>query len=167
MVVEEVGIKKYKAEQLRKGAASWFAWIGGLSLVNSVLAISGKQFSFTFGLGMAQVGDALVANESPIFQLLGLFVAFGSAGVFILFSWLARHTWVVFPIGTAVYALDAVLFLIVGDWLSLGFHGFALFLIIGGWRAAKKLESEIATESAATVTGEQAVATTPAEPGAV
>jgi len=165
MVTEEVGIKKFKAEQLRKGAASWFAWIGSLSLLNSILALSGKQFSFTFGLGMAQVGDALVANESPFLRILGLFVAFGSAGVFILFWWLARHTWIVFPVGTAIYGLDAVLFLLVADWLSLGFHGFALFLIIGGWRAAKKLEREIECASATSGAGEPAVAATFAEPG--
>jgi uncharacterized membrane protein len=38
-----------------------------------------------------------------------------------------------------VYALDALLFVLVGDWLVLGFHGLALYGMWRGWRAARSL----------------------------
>jgi hypothetical protein len=38
-----------------------------------------------------------------------------------------------------LYGLDGLLFLIVQDWLSFGFHVFALFCIFGGYRSLKNL----------------------------
>jgi hypothetical protein len=38
-----------------------------------------------------------------------------------------------------IYALDALLFLFVQDYLGVGFHIFVLFLIAGGFRANRML----------------------------
>jgi hypothetical protein len=128
-----------KAEQARKGAASWFWWIGALSILNSILAMNGKQLSLTFGLGIAQIGDTWMAGDSGLFQTLGLFLTFGGAGFFLLMGWLAHHWEAAFRLGIAAYGLDAIVFLAAEDFLGLAFHAFALFVISAGyhsWRRA-------------------------------
>jgi hypothetical protein len=136
---EKLAVDRYKAEQAMKGAASWFTWIGGLSVLNSALTSSGKEFSFTFGLGVSQIGDAFMANDSPALDTLGFFISFGFAGLFILFGWLARHWEPAFLIGVVIYGLDSILFLVAQDWVGFGFHLFALVLIISGYRAYRQL----------------------------
>lgn len=139
MEAEQIAVERYKADQMFKSAASWFWWIGALSIINSMITTSGKQFTFTFGLGISQIGDAWQASDSGILSTLGFFLSFGFSGLFILLAWLARHTTAALPIGIVVYSLDALLFLVAQDWLGLGFHLFALFLIVTGWRAYKRM----------------------------
>jgi hypothetical protein len=50
------------------------------------------------------------------------------------------HTWA-FLVGMILYALDGLIFLLVGDWLSVGFHVFALFCIFGGFSATRRLKA--------------------------
>lgn len=139
MEAGQIAVERYKAEQMFKSAAGWFWWIGALSLLNSTITMSGKQFNFTFGLGIAQIGDAWMAGDPGILSTLGFFISFGSSGLFLLLAWLARHTTVALPVGIAIYAADALLFLLAQDWLGLGFHVFALFLIVTGWRAYRRM----------------------------
>ena len=47
--------QKLRAEQIVKNGASWFLAIAGLSILNSVLTISGTGFHFIFGLGITQI----------------------------------------------------------------------------------------------------------------
>src|SRR5512138_3090367 len=42
-----------------KSGAAWFYWIAGLSLINSVAALSGSKWGFILGLGITQVFDAI------------------------------------------------------------------------------------------------------------
>src|SRR5690349_8489985 len=42
--------------QVRSGAR-WFFWIGGLSLINTLIAMSGRGLVFIVGLGMTQIID--------------------------------------------------------------------------------------------------------------
>lgn len=139
MEPEQIAVERYKAEQTLKSAASWFWWIGALSVINTAMSLGGKQFTFTFGLGVAQIGDAWMSGEGPLLSTIGFFLSFGSSALFLLLGWLSRHTPVALPVGIAVYALDALLFLFVQDWLGLGFHAFALFLIVSGWRAGRRM----------------------------
>jgi hypothetical protein len=44
--------QKLRAEQIVKNGAGWFLAIAGLSILNSVLNMSGAQFHFIFGLGI-------------------------------------------------------------------------------------------------------------------
>ena len=142
MQTEDIAVKRYKAEQAYKAAASWFWWIGALSILNSAIIMNGKQFNFTFGLGVSQIGDALMAGGSGLLSTLGLFLSFGFSGAFLLLAWLSQHTKVALPIGVALYGADSLLFLFFQDWLGLGFHLFALFLIVAGWRASRRLGAE-------------------------
>ena len=58
----------------------------------------------------------------------------------VLFGWLARKRmgWA-FILGMLLYFVDGLIFLLVQDWLSIGFHAFALFCIFGGYASLKKL----------------------------
>ena len=128
--------------------ANWFFWIAGLSLVNSVLMLSGTGWGFIIGLGMTQVIDgiateiALEANEAATVVKL---VAFGfdlvvagmCAGVGLLAR--KRFAWA-FILGMILYAMDGMIFLLVQDWLSFGFHVFALYGIWNGLKALRQLQ---------------------------
>ena len=141
-----VAVEQYKREQARNSAASWFWWIGALSLVNSVLTMNDTSFAFTFGLGVAQIGDAWMAGDSGLLSTLGFFLSFGFSGLFLLLGWLAKHWPPAFLIGMAVYALDSTIFIFAQDWIGVGFHAFALFLIASGYRAYRQAADAAAPE---------------------
>jgi hypothetical protein len=130
-----------KLENQVKSGASWFFWIAGLSVINSVVALSGSQWGFIMGLGVTQIvdtiGKTLGGAGVPVAIILDIIVA----GVFVLFGVFARqrHPWA-FIVGMVLYGLDGLLFLLGGDLLGLGFHGFALFCIFAGFSALKKLQ---------------------------
>src|ERR1700740_1421511 len=56
---DNLGIQKLRAEQMVKGGASWFLWIAGLSIVNSIIGMAGGGGDFIVGLGVTQVGDII------------------------------------------------------------------------------------------------------------
>jgi hypothetical protein len=74
--------------------ASWFYWIAGLSLINSISALSGSDWRFIFGLGITQIFDGvaegLPGGGKAIILILDLFVA----GLLVMFGVFAykRHT---------------------------------------------------------------------------
>jgi len=63
------------------------------------------------------------------------------AGFFVLFGFFSRKraTWA-FIVGIVVYALDGLLFLLVKDFVSIGFHVFALFFIVRGLMSLMQLK---------------------------
>ena len=58
--------QKLRAERVVKAGASWFLMVGSLSLINSVLAMSGSGIRFIFGLGIAQFVDALARQPETL-----------------------------------------------------------------------------------------------------
>src|SRR5437867_3953001 len=98
--------------QLKSGA-SWFYWIAGLSLVNSVVAFTGSGWSFILGLGITQVIDVFGQSLESGGKLVMLILDVVAAGVFILFGVFAhkRHTWA-FVVGMLLYALDGLIYLL-------------------------------------------------------
>lgn len=139
--------KKLKVEKQLQSGADWFFWIAGLSLINSIILFTGSEWGFIVGLGITRIIDSIglvIAEEAGV---AGKIIAFVfdiiAAGVFVLFGVFARkrYKWA-FVVGMVLYALDGLIFLLVGDFLSIAFHVFALFCIYGGFKAIKKL-SEI------------------------
>lgn len=124
--------------------SSWFWWITALSLINSIAALSGGNWRFFAGLGITQVVDEIV--KATELGTTGTAIAFIFdlliAGLFFIFGLLARkrYHWA-FILGMIVYALDALIFLIAQEFLSIAFHAFALFQIYKGFAASKKLSS--------------------------
>lgn len=125
-----------------KSGASWFYWIAGLSLVNSIAAATGKEFHFVLGLGITQVFDAIGAEVGGAGRLVTLVLDLVAAGVLVLFGVLGskRHLWA-FIIGMALLALDTILLLLFQSWISVGFHVFVLYCLFRGMQACRQLRT--------------------------
>jgi hypothetical protein len=108
------------------GGARWFWWIAGLSLVNTVLLHSGSDTSFVIGLGFTLLADAIFQSLKPVaFAIDALAI-----GAIFALGWFAGkgHAWA-FITGIVLYALDALIYVTMQSWMSVGFHVFALFFI--------------------------------------
>jgi hypothetical protein len=125
-----------------KGGASWFFWIAGLSLINSIVAFTGSEWGFILGLGITQIFDAIGQNIEGGGKAIVLVLDILAAGVFIFFGVFAnkRHTWA-FIVGMILYALDGLIFLVAQDWLGLGFHVFVLFCLFRGLQGCRQLNA--------------------------
>ena len=143
----EVDPREALEKRFRNGA-SWFFWVAGLSLVNSVVALFDGEWGFIFGLGVTQVVDALawsVGQEAPELAVVSKAVGFGVdfliVGAVVLMGWLAhkRLVWV-FVVGLVFYVGDALLCLVAGDLLGLAFHGFVFFAVTSGLMACRQLK---------------------------
>ena len=133
--------QKLRAEQLVKNGAGWFLAVAGLSIVNSILTMSGTHFSFIFGLGITQSVDAIGRQSGATGSTLGLIVNVFIAGVFVLFWNFARkgEKWA-FLVGMTLYAIDGLILLPFKDYLSAAFHAYALFRIYGGMQGIPALQ---------------------------
>ncbi len=137
-----------RTESAFKSGASWFFWIAGLSLINSIVFRLGGSLTFIFGLGVSQVVDVLgkvLAEEIPEIAapiqvasvLLGLLIL----AAFVLFGIFAhrRHAWA-FVLGMIAYGLDALVLLAFRDFVASAFHLLALFGLYRGIRALRQLK---------------------------
>lgn len=133
--------QKLRAEQIVKNGASWFLAIAGLSILNSVLAMSGTGFHFIFGLGITEIVDAIGREGGTTGSALGLVVNLFIAGVFYMFWHFARRgeKWA-FLAGMALYAVDGMILVPFKEFLSVAFHAYALFRIYGGMQGLPVLE---------------------------
>jgi hypothetical protein len=121
--------------QRMEGGASWFYWIAGLSLVNTVTGAIGSSWGFVIGLGFTQVEA-------------GWALSLGSVGLFALLGWLARKPSIAaFWIGIVLFGLDTLIFLVAGDWVGVAFHGLALYFLWTGLKAAREMK-KLAARSA-------------------
>jgi hypothetical protein len=123
-----------------KNASGWFIWVAGLSLLNSVLYLSGVRFQFIFGLGFAQLVDVLARRIGGLTYVLDFIINGFLIGVFVVFWNFARtgKRWALVA-GMSIYALDGLLMLALRSWLGVAFHAFALFSMYGGLTAISKL----------------------------
>ena len=126
-------------ESQRRNGAQWFYWVAALSLINSVVALTGAQWRFILGLGVTQVVQEL-SQRSPSADVIAGLVSLGVIGLFAFLGYQAvkGRGWA-FITGMALYALDGVIFLMVQDWAGVGFHAFALVMIGRGFAASRKL----------------------------
>jgi hypothetical protein len=138
---DHLAIQKIRAEQIVKGGASWFLWIAGLSIVNSIIGMAGGGVHFIVGLGITQVVDAIAHRAGSPGMVLDLIINGFVAAIFVLFWNFAKkgQSWA-FIIGMTLYGLDALLLLTFKDVFSVAFHAYALFRIYHGMKAAPTLE---------------------------
>jgi hypothetical protein len=140
--------QKLRAERVVKAGASWFLMVGVLSLINSVLSMSGSGIRFIFGLGIAQFVDALARQAGQTGFALSLVINGGVAAVFVLFWNFARkgEHWA-FIVGMGLYVIDALVMLLMRqDLLAVAFHAYALYRIyrgLNGIRALKDFEGQL------------------------
>ena len=143
-----VARKMLALENQIKGGTSWFFWIAGLSLLNSIIFFTGGSITFVIGLGATQFIDGFVSaliedigsEAGTIIRVIGFGVDFLFAGIFAVFGILGRKKfrWAVIA-GMVLYGLDGLISLAFGDWLSIIFHGLALFGLWKGQNAIKEL----------------------------
>lgn len=133
--------QKFRVLRALKGSASWFLMIAGLSVVNSILAMTGTSVRFIFGLGLSQIVDALAHQAGSPGYLLDLIINGIIAGVFVLFWNFARkgQKWAWY-LGMAVYAVDGLLLLLFKDYLAIAFHAYALYRMSSGLKLLPILE---------------------------
>ena len=134
-------------ERQIKSGASWFFLIAGLSLVNSIVASTGSGWRFVVGLGVTQIIDGIGSGMAGAGTAISLALAFVVTGIFAGVGIFARkrQAWA-FIVGMVLYGLDCALLIILGilytsDWLSIGFHVFALYCIFAGLRACNRLKA--------------------------
>ena len=128
------------AVALVKSGGSWFYWIAGLSLINSISAFAGSTWRFIVGLGITQVFDAFGHSLGTGGKGVVLALDLLAAGLFILFGVFAvkGHAWA-FIVGMVLFALDGLVFLLVKDWIGVGFHVFVLYCLFRGFSASRQI----------------------------
>jgi hypothetical protein len=135
----------YETVSRIKNGANWFYWIGGISLVNSLILLFGGNWNFFAGLGLTQIVDAIALNVSEtdgfsIAKIIALLLDSAIVGIFIGCGFFAGKLQIwAFIVGMVLYALDGILILVLGSYLAAGFHVFVLFMIFRGLKAAREL----------------------------
>jgi len=138
---QQIAVSRMVAAARARVGAKWFYWIAGLSMINSMVVIFGGNFHFVVGLGITSVVDAIARRVGSAGSVLDLVINGFVAGMFALFGYYAvkAQKWA-FMVGMVLYGFDALLLLSVKDYLSVGFHAYALFAIYKGFQAAQQVQ---------------------------
>jgi hypothetical protein len=141
-VNERIAVSKMVAAARARSGGQWFYWIAGLSLINSVIVISGGSLHFIVGLGITSVVGAAAKRVGSVGTVLDVVINAFVAGVFVLFGMFAAKArkWA-FVLGMVLYAADGMLLLRVKDFYSAAFHAYALWAIYRGYSAAQQIQS--------------------------
>ena len=127
-------------ERRVKSSGSWFYWIAGLSLINSIAVFSGSGYGFIVGLSITQIFDHLLQSAGGNAKAVALVVDVLVAGVFVVFGVFAckRHVWA-FIVGMLLYVGDMLLTMLLGLWLGVAFHVWVLFSLFVGVKATMQM----------------------------
>jgi hypothetical protein len=125
-----------------KSCASWFYWIAALSLVNSIVTLTGSNFRFLFGLGITQIIDGATQGMGNGGKGVALALDVLVVGVLVFFGVFASkgQLWA-FVIGGVLFALDCVIFIFAEQWLGVAFHAYVLFRLFQGFEACRQLRA--------------------------
>jgi hypothetical protein len=132
-------------QKAHSGGAGWFYWIAGLSLLTSIISLSGGTWSFLAGLGVTQVFDGIAlalknSGTGDWVKGFSLFLDLLAAGTFILLGVFAKKgSTAAYITGMVLYGLDAIILLAFREWFGAGFHAFALIQIWIGFSALRWL----------------------------
>ncbi len=113
------------AELAVRRSAVWFWVVAALSLINSIAAATGLKYRMVLGLGVTQLLDGFF----PAGQFIHIALVLALVGLFFAFGFFARRCnlgW--YAVGMIFYAVDAAVFMFVGDWIAVGFHAFVLLI---------------------------------------
>jgi len=133
--------------RMKSGANNYY-WIAALSVINSILSLTGSSTYFVIGLAATLIVDGLTVgvsqslpDASVIVKIIGLLLSILIAGVFALFGYFASQgkRWA-FLVGMVLYGLDGLIMLAFADWIGVLFHAFFLWGLFGGFRALNELQ---------------------------
>ncbi|HVY70206.1 MAG TPA: DUF4339 domain-containing protein [Verrucomicrobiae bacterium] len=138
----KAGSADFSGDPAIRNAASWFYWIAGLSVVNSIMAYTGSGFGFIFGLGITQAVDGAVSESGNSAKAVALVVNLLLCALFVMFGkfGVRGKSWA-FLVGMALYALDGALYLLFQAWLPVAFHAYAFYHIFKGWQQLRAVRS--------------------------
>ena len=138
--------ERQRLELRARRGAGWFFWIAAVSVINSVILITGGGRTFVLGLGITQVVEGVaaaleqgLAGPGPLrFLALGLNVL-----VAILIGLIGRQarkgSVAIYGFGLVLYTLDGLLLLVFADWIGVVFHAIALAFMTSGFLALRKV----------------------------
>jgi hypothetical protein len=134
---------RFQLLQRRLNGGAWFYWIGGASVLNSVLNAAGTQWGLALGLGVTYLIDevARVASSTLRTPIYAFIIDIAIAGSFLLLGRAARRGnlgW--YGFGICLYVLDGLLFVLVRDFLGIAVHAIGSYGLISGWRATRSLK---------------------------
>ena len=138
---QQLAVSRMVASGRAQAGAKWFYWIAALSMINSMVVLFGGNFHFVIGLGITSFVDALAKRLGSAGSILDIIINGFVAGIFVLFGYFATKAqkWA-FAVGISLYLLDGILLLGTRDFLSIGFHAYALFAICRGYKAAQLVQ---------------------------
>ncbi len=132
-----------------KSGYGWFFWIAALSIVNSAIVLAGAELSFIIGLGLTQLIDGISmgvveeigADSKTVVSTIAFILDVIVAGSFAMWGVFAKKgfRWA-YVVGMVLYAFDGLIFLLVMDVMSIGFHIFALVCLFKGFKACGELK---------------------------
>ena len=131
----------------RNSGANWFFWIVGLSVINTLISLTGTDWGFSLGVAATQVADYLAYDgKSALGRVFALGFDVLVFGFYALCGVQAMRgaTWA-FVLGLIFFALDTLLMLVMQQWIGLLLHGWAIFSIFTGLIAntnLKKFQTE-------------------------
>ena len=128
-------------EAQRNKGAGWFYWIVGLTIINTIIVMSGSDFSFSLG-ATATLFANVFARESHS-SSAHLFAIIFDVVVVAFYAMCGvmggrGATWA-FILGLIFFALDSLLALIGFQIIGILIHGYALFCIFNGMMACVNL----------------------------
>ena len=122
----------------------WFYWIAGLSAVNFVFFVLGSENGFALGTLVDYFLQGILEElADPSFGWIAHVVVIG-VFAFLGVRATAGAQWASI-VGGLLYALDGVLFLLVGGWIGIAVHAFALFAIVSAVISLRRLHGTPAT----------------------
>lgn len=148
MEQESALMSQLKLEQVAKSGARWFYWIAGFSAFNSMSVWLNLGWSFFVGLGITQIFDGVGSTLGVLGAIAAVGLDVGVVGGFVLAGYLAHKYRAAFLVGVGFYALDGLLLLFFREYVYAGFHLFAIFFILQGYKAAKALAATPTTPGA-------------------
>lgn len=137
---DQTALKRVALVKRVRNGGRWFYWIAGLSAVNFVIFVMGSDTGFALGTAIDWFLQGIVEElADPSLGWLA-HVAVIAFFVFLGVRATAGAQWA-FILGGLVYTLDGLIFLLVGDWLGIAVHAFALFAIVSATIAVRQLRS--------------------------
>ncbi|HXM36594.1 MAG TPA: hypothetical protein VN920_15475 [Pyrinomonadaceae bacterium] len=131
-------------EQRANSGARWFYWIAALSLITSLIMLSGSNWRFILSLGTTQLITDIAKATSRDLGNVGTAIAVVfdllAAGLFAGLGVLAGKRYLgAFVAGMILFGLDALVLILSQDWIGIIFHVLVLYWIFTGFNACRLL----------------------------
>ena len=127
-------------EQRANSGARWFYWIAALSLITSLIMLSGSKWGFIISLGTTTIVTAIAAGLGNAGTVIAVVFNLLASGLFVGLGVLAgkRYLWA-FVVGMILFGLDTLVFVLAQDWIGIIFHVLVIYWIFTGFNACRQL----------------------------